>query len=451
MFQAVGCRESGVMERFETLKPRPELKENPIGELIQLDIFKVPERFRKTSTVTYEVSGKEETEAKQDSSAKAEKTPQTVARESGLSAKVTADKVEFTLALDGQTKVIAKCDKTDQGLTEAEKEIQKQVQEKKASIRRTYGVTFSADNEEVEKQVTGVGPNETLIRNNKMIHAREPRLGELYGIEAALTHSVPSHLDSDGKTPVKFYFLKDTYMEGDTSGTVANFVAKDKNGKAAVYFGPRQSDSRPITEKDAEKLKITDEHSIESLLTHELAHNAVYRLKWDDPATLERQCKAVGWTTHQTLTGETTWIIKAKAGELYRISTELDNWVRCDDKGRYLNDKGVPCSGEDKAQKITPEQMRDRAILRPPTNYFDNPIEMFAESMMMFRVSGTKRAEFAKSSPLLYKFIREQDQADIDLTYERDKKIRLPDGALADKNDANKKIVSDFENHAGLR
>lgn len=373
------------------------------------------------------------------------KTYASLAGEHGLSLKIAPDKIQFTMQLDGQTKVVASCDKTPEGIAEAEKEIRKQTLEKRESIQKSYGVTFSANNEEVEKQVTGVGPNETLLRNNKMIYAREPKLTELYGIESALAKSAPSHLDVDGKTPVKFYFLKDTYIEGDTGTTAANFVAKDKNGKAAVYFGPKQSDSRPITEKDAEKIGITDEHSMQSLLTHELAHNTVYRLKWDDSATLERKCKEMGWAPYQSPTGETTWIIKAKGNELYKIDSELTGWVRCDEKGNYLNDKGQPAASEDKALRITPAQMRDRALLRPPTDYFDNTIEMFAESMMSFRVSEKKRAEFAKTSPELYKFIREQDQAEIDLAYGAGKKIRLPDGSLAGLNAATRKAVSDFE------
>lgn len=379
------------------------------------------------------------------------KTYTSLASEHGLSLKIAPDKIQFTMQLDGQTKVVASCDKTPKGIAEAEKEIRKQTLEKRESIQKSYGVTFSGNHEEVEKQVTGVGPNETLLRNNKMIHAREPKLTELYGIESALAKSAPSHLDVDGKTPVKFYFLKDTYIEGDTGTTAANFVAKDKNGKAAVYFGPKQSDSRPITEKDAEKLGITDEHSMQSLLTHELAHNTVYRLKWDDSTTLERKCKEMGWAPYQSPTGETTWIIQAKANELYRIDSELTSWVRCDDKGSYLNDKGQPVPSEEKALRITPAQMRDRALLRPPTDYFDNPIELFAESMMSFRVSEKRRAEFAKTSPELYKFIREQDQAEIDLAYRTSKKIRLPDGSIAGLNAATRKAVSDFEARAGLK
>lgn len=380
----------------------------------------------------------------------AARTYANLASEHGLSLKIAQDKIEFTMQLDGQTKIVASCEKTQRGIAEAEKEIRKQTLEKRESIQKSYGVTFSSNNEEVEKQVTGVGPKETLLRNNKMIHAREPKLTELYGIESALAKSTPSHLDVDGRTPVKFYFLKDTYIEGDTGSTAANFIAKDKNGKAAVYFGPKQSDSRPITEKDAEKLGITDEHSMQSLLTHELAHNTVYRLKWDDSATLERKCKEMGWAPYQSPAGETTWIIKAKANELYRIDSELTNWVRCDDKGNYLNDKGQPAS-EDKALRITPAKMRDRALMRPPTDYFDNTIEMFAESIMSFRVSEKRRAEFARTSPDLYKFIREQDQAELDKAYGTGTRIRLPDGSVADLNAATRKAVSDFEARSGLK
>lgn len=377
----------------------------------------------------------------------AKKSEFTIAREHGLGVKPGKDNsLEFTLQLEGQTKVITRCDKSEAGLEAAEKEIIQQTREKSDDLTKRYGVTFSTDNEEVEKQVTGVGPKETLLRSDKMIYARSPKLKELLGIEAALTRSEPSHLDVDGKTAVKFYFLRDTYIAGDTSSTVANFVAKDKSGKAAVYFGPNQTDTRPITEKDADKSGVPDEYSIQSLLTHELAHNSVYRLKWDDSATLERKCKQMGWIPYETPEGETTWILQAKNNQFFKMSTtDTEKWVRCDQKGMFLTDNGQSAAGEDQAQRITVEQMRDRALLRPPTSYFDNAIEMFAESMMVFRVNEKRRQEFLKSSPDLYQFIKQQDQSEIDLAYGKARKVRLPSGYLGEDNTSNRDLIARFE------
>jgi hypothetical protein len=94
--------------------------------------------------------------------------------------------------------------------------------------------------------------------------------------------------------------------------------------------------------------------------------------------------------------------------------------------------------------------MAKQAAVRPPTFYFDNPLEMAAEGMAMLKEGASSRKELLIKTPVFYKFIKEQDQIDINLAFGLDtngkaKLIRQPDGKLTANNEAAQKIILEFE------
>jgi len=102
------------------------------------------------------------------------------------------------------------------------------------------------------------------------------------------------------------------------------------------------------------------------------------------------------------------------------------------------------------AEVLDTEKMRERALIKPPTFYFDNPLEVAAEGLSLLRAGAATRAALLKGSPKMYTFIRELDQADIDLSYGTvtgggSKMVRLPNGRLAANDTASRHAIADFE------
>jgi hypothetical protein len=206
---------------------------------------------------------------------------------------------------------------------------------------------------------------------------------------------------------------------------------------------PRGTDGRPITEKDG---PIAREYSIESLLVHELGHNTQYSLNWEDEKTLIDVSKRLGWAPYEDpKTHETIWLIETKNHQFYKYSAE--NWVRCNATGHPVDKSGKVVDKETSAESATTAEVRDAALVRPATDYFDNVTEMFAEATMLYRIGGDKRRELLNQSPSLYSFVKDQDQAEINLHYAKagTKMIRAVDGSVVPDNADNRLLVSDFE------
>jgi hypothetical protein len=94
--------------------------------------------------------------------------------------------------------------------------------------------------------------------------------------------------------------------------------------------------------------------------------------------------------------------------------------------------------------------VRQRALVRPPTDYFTAPDEMLADSLMLLRVGEDGRKELIKSGSEVYNVIKDFDQAEIDLRFGKSadgnsKKVRLPNGNLVDNNDDSRQVISSFD------
>lgn len=185
------------------------------------------------------------------------------------------------------------------------------------------------------------------------------------------------------------------------------------------------------------------------MLLHELAHNSQNRLNLDQEKRLLQYAHGCGFYPFNPANSEATiWAIKTKDGSLFRRDSEVDGWVRIDDKNQTLNKAGQPSPAAE-AQTMDDIAMRNQALVRPPTFYFDNAAEMGAEGMAMFRGGVNERRQLAKESAVFYTFIKEQDQREIDLTWGKKHgqptMLRLPDGTIRRNDGAARKAIRDFE------
>lgn len=382
--------------------------------------------------------------------------PGQVAMRYGVLATPEHDQLRFHIQVDGKDQTLFVLDAKDEAARdaaalEANKRLREITQAKQEELEAKYHVAFSRQNEDVEKQITKVNVDNTFERSDAMIHARTPRLDEIYGIEAALKHSAPSYVSKDGKQPVKFYFLEDQLVKGDKSSTLANYVNKDKDSRPAVYFWPNSSSSRPITEEDLKKNGLPEEYSIESLLTHELGHSSQYRLGWDNSEKLEKLSNDMGWAPYEDPnTHETVWLIKGNGDDRYKLAADGEQWLRTNKAGDLVDKAGNPVKEEKDAEHLSPSDVRKKALIPPPSDYFDNACEMAAEGFMMFRTSAERRKHLMETSPEFYTFIKAQDQADINVAFGtkadgNPEMIRNKDGNLVENNGSNRQAVTDFE------
>ncbi len=178
--------------------------------------------------------------------------------------------------------------------------------------------------------------------------------------------------------------------------------------------------------------------ALEGTLEHELVHHEQYNLwgasEWgsaSSPASTTRLIADMGWRRDRT---RGVNIFHDRAG---------NEWERVDSRWAPIVD-GKP-SG-DTASRVTDEAMRGRARVRPSTNYFNNPGEMHAECMAMFRMS---RELLFTESRQLYDLCRRWDQEGIDAGWGtaggRSRVIRAIDGSLVQASEANLRAVRETE------
>lgn len=323
----------------------------------------------------------------------------------GLTVEQEKDKLAFRL-LAGKEITLFRVDATDDGLVQAEKQISQLVAAKMLHLSATFGVSFSAAGEVVDKQWVKDDKDEWVRGND--VKARLPRLHELYGIEAALYRAQPSYKAKDGSSTLKFYFLTDDLTKGERP--LATYVS-NRNGRPAIHFYPGSTAGRLALERD---LPFEPDRpmghaygSIEALTMHEISHNHQHVIGWWTGVE-KTAADQIGFVSLGS-----GWAIKGKAKDktdqhvLYRKNEKTGMWYRCDSNGDAL-------SGE---PELTGRQMRQEALHKPMTYYFPSPSETYAEGVMVFRLGGVYRAQLLKENPALYAVAKKLDQQEIDQVY----------------------------------
>jgi hypothetical protein len=136
----------------------------------------------------------------------------------------------YYLHVQGTDRLLFALDAAETDVAEARRELIKLVASRQKEIETRYNVAFSKEDELTSHG--GFGP---LSRAAGYVKARAPRLDELYGVEAAIKHSMPSHLlgRRESGEGIKFCFLK----EVREAGAAADW-GFDKNGKPACFIEP---------------------------------------------------------------------------------------------------------------------------------------------------------------------------------------------------------------------
>ncbi|MBX9939941.1 MAG: hypothetical protein K2Y32_11845 [Candidatus Obscuribacterales bacterium] len=366
----------------------------------------------------------------------------------------------YILHAGGESKTLFTTTRDAKGLQEGEARIKELVTLKIKELgEEPLKASFALENELVEEQKS-LSTNQS--ESKPLILSRSPQLVELHGIEAALKRSFPSHLAPGDKQGLKFYFLKAPLYKEELGFA---YYATDKDKRKAIYFTPGATDNLRPTEKDAPSWASQSRFkkdgyyfdTIESLLIHELAHNHQERMGWEDQDSkvLDTMSDKLGFVkTQDPQSGARVFYIKVARDKIEpqsktETSTKSENqaesetqaeplptdpyvyfkverptnaklgkrWLRVDLQGQLLDQSGKAVSKLEEAHILSNKEIRAIALVRPATDYFDNPIEVFAESMRLYRMGGEARDLLYQESPLLYKITAEQDQAELDLYF----------------------------------
>lgn len=197
---------------------------------------------------------------------------------------------------------------------------------------------------------------------------------------------------------------------------------------------------------------------LEGTLLHEFGHHEQgerfgHQTEWGGRRSTQQarqMAQELGWVYSPRL-GEN--LLKDKNGGLWRYNEKKDDW-------RWAGGTRPA----DNQRRLESKEMRERALVRPSTNYFPYPYEHHAEALAMFRVaapdeggttSGDRRT-LAQDTPDLYKKIREFDQRSIDRSMGTNeqgesKYIRDLNGRLIENTAENRRRIHDAERSWGVR
>ncbi len=322
---------------------------------------------------------------------------------------------------------------------EIDKQLEKLREHKLSQLEKTFSIHVGKAGSTIDESAYG-----RLQLSAHCVPVRAPKLGELYVLEYALLHSEPSQLTGASlrSNGLNIYFLD---QKNDFTSSEWGYNGK---GKASIFIEPRKG--------------ITFGHTLEENLMHQFSHNSEYRMGWN-PYEPWRwpMAKQLGWTfvgdpiiSDLTFNGYTkrltkndasAWLLKSSEGPNYLYKQKSpDLWIRCDKNLAPLDDAGKPVA-ETKARKLSSEKIREFALIKPATQDFSTPPEVFAEALALFRADRESRAELHQISPVLYGLIKTHDQKELDTTYGKGVKVRAVDGTVVDPSPGALKEIRELE------
>lgn len=285
------------------------------------------------------------------------------------------------------------------GVTNASKSF-----EKRSELEARFGVRIGRAGEMVAEK------NGVKRSGRSYCIARDPDLEELAALEFALLRSYPGR-----RHALSILFLKEGCY-GDRCAT----WTQDREGRPVVLVEPRRS-------------RLDD--PLELVFLHELAHDAMFRMGLNpDRAGEWKYAEILGWqrfANHKA--GEKGWMIRSAEGygTFYKLGKYTQEWIKCDGNGN-------PVTGADNApvhsrRAFAPgaEYVRSVAVVKPATDYFDNPFEVLAEGLMLYRAGSETRGKLMVTSPKLHEIVRQFDDCELREIFGKDAVVRQDDGVIS--------------------
>ena len=359
-------------------------------------------------------------------------------RKNRMSVSRRGDTYEYVLRANGTEQTLFTTAASDQGLKDAQKRLDTLVAEKATEMEQRYRVSIARQDEYIGKMKVMAAQSSGIMD----VFARAPKLAELQGLEAALSKSEPSRND------LRIYFVRDMYPQG--FGVFA-YYDNDPSGRPAIFLQPGVDD-RPPTERDRPPLAVLSGNldagtSIEALVTHEIAHRHQLRMGWDKDSVVNDVAEKMGWKPYIAGKGDTRYLLMSKAVDSSgnaRLYSNRGSWILSDERGQPIDMAGNPVEPLD---TVTPsnDEMLAQALIKPATPYFRDPIEMYAEALMLLRLGDDSRKALLSRNRGLYDLVKSKDQEEIDAELGTGKLIRSISGELIPDNQANRTSIRSWE------
>lgn len=379
------------------------------------------------------------------------------------SAKVSQPTYEYHLRANGEDKILFSTKANGEGLQEAQRKLRDKVDEQKGEIERKYGVKFTPAGEKIGNQ-SRIDRNGEEVETDTPITSREPTLPELVAVDSALKKSEPTF--RLGNKALKLEFAnQDAIKDVPAAGAEYHPPQPGESDSAVLKFFPGAL-KLPPTERDVKvKDKGGQADSLEAVIDHELGHSSENNIATISPEDAQYK-RDMGWVPLKSNPKEDSdWALRGKDGRLYQpVPTPAGvKWFPIEGnkgydeqgnyQGRYIDRSGKPLQQAGKADlgaidsqvhSLDRQQIMDRADIRPSSIYNEEPSEEMAEGLRNFRINAESRKNLLQTSPGLYAAAAKLDQQEIDKFYGPGKKVRLPDGAIADDDEISRKRVKDF-------
>jgi hypothetical protein len=298
--------------------------------------------------------------------------------------------------------------------SELEVTLQSLCRDKINQLEQSFGITISRD------ETILYGGKRPGVSTEHQLEVRQPSIGEVIALEYALKRSLPT---TPSKRQLQVIFCRNEAF----TNAIAEWELSSR-GVPTVLVNLCSS-----------------REPLEYILLHELSHHSQFKSGLN-PLTpydwsLVRQ---LGWQTFTNpLTGETSWAIETQSG-LFKRSTVDRFWVRCNKNGQPLNQEGDRVRRQCEAWRCSYTEIRKLAVIRPCTSYIDNPLEVMAEGIAMYRAGGVRRTELLRRSPELYSIVKSFDERLIARQF-GSKLMRNLSGLIVDASTENSSAIVEFE------
>jgi hypothetical protein len=127
----------------------------------------------------------------------------------------------------------------------------------------------------------------------------------------------------------------------------------------------------------------------------------------------------------------------------------LHLYTRWRQTGGEENTQGVKVPAG-QGEKFNESEMIKNAYIKPPTWYFVDPDEEYAESVRLYRTGESARRSLYRDSRTLYDLIKKNDQTEINNTFGMNvdgspNQIRSVEGVLVPNDAPQRRLINEFE------
>lgn len=355
-------------------------------------------------------------------------TPEQVQKHFGLQlTKMGSGDCKFSIPINNEEVYSLICSSDQPSLTKAWCELKNLHAQRELSLQQKFHIKIGHDGD----LTTGEGYS-PRSRKTWLVEVRSPKLNELFALEYALSHSAPSHLVSTSTNCAGVHVC---FLKSRRSFVVIAEWGFDRDNQPTIFLEPGY-DKTP-----------KGQHP-ELVMIHELAHNSQVRMGMDcyKPESW-RLAEKLGWIPYEDRESrEKGWLICSSESpqHFYRRAAFSSKWIRCNRSGEPLSREGYTVHRKSEPHYLTAQEMSEIALIRPATNYFSNPMEMFAEALMLFRADRVHRNYLLSVSPQLYQIIKEYDEFEI-ASSGGSNLIRNLDGLLVADASQIRSEISQFE------